>query len=207
MLSTLTVGGVLADGNDIKDQILLEEVPAGEEFLHTLFVAVRSGRRIVIGYQRFGGEAYEKEVSPLAIRLFHRRWYLLAFTGRHTATYSLDRMKSVRMTDHPLEQPEGFSPQQYFSEYFGVLTDETPLQHDVLRAWGRQADYLRTLPLHHSQHEIGSTEQYTDFAFDIRPTADFLAELLSHGNGIEVLEPAHVRQRMKEILSESLKKY
>jgi hypothetical protein len=207
MLSTLTVGGVLADGNDIKDQILLEEVPAGEEFLHTLFVAVRSGRRIVIGYQRFGGEAYEKEVSPLAIRLFHRRWYLLAFTGRHTATYSLDRMKSVRMTDRPLEQPEGFSPQQYFSEYFGVLTDETPLQHVVLRAWGRQADYLRTLPLHHSQHEIGSTEQYTDFAFDIRPTADFLAELLSHGNGIEVLEPAHVRQRMKEILSESLKKY
>ena len=102
MLSTLTVGGVLADGNDIKNQILLEEVPAGEEFLHTLFVAVRSGRRIVIGYQRFGGEAYEKEVSPLAIRLFHRRWYLLAFTGRHTATYSLDRMKSVRMTDHPL---------------------------------------------------------------------------------------------------------
>jgi predicted DNA-binding transcriptional regulator YafY len=103
--------------------------------------------------------------------------------------------------------PSDFLPQEYFDEYFGVLTDKTPMAHVVVRTYGNTSNYLRTLPLHHSQHEIGSTEQYTDFAFDIRPTADFLAELLSHGNGIEVLEPAHVRQRMKEILSESLKKY
>lgn len=207
MLSTLTIGGVLSDFKNIKEQILLEEVPAGEQFLRVFFTAIKLDRRIIIGYQRFGCEEQEKELSPLAIKLFHRRWYLLAFTGRHVATYSLDRMKSVRLTSNKLERPAGFSPQRYFSEYFGVLTDDTPLEHVVLRAWGRQADYLRTLPLHHSQQEVKSESDYTDFAFDIRPTHDFLGEILSHGEDLEVIEPESLRQHMKQLVGNMLARY
>ena len=103
--------------------------------------------------------------------------------------------------------PADFLPQEYFSEYFGVLTDKTPMAHVVVRTYGNTANYLRTLPLHHSQCEIATTEHYADFAFDIRPTADFLGQLLSHGDGIEVLEPAHVRQRMREMIARNLKRY
>ena len=44
-------------------------------------------------------------------------------------------------------------------------------------------------------------------AFDIRPTADFLGQLLSHGAGIEVLEPLELRQKMRGLIEESLKRY
>ena len=212
MLSTLTVGGVLLDGMSIKERILLEEVPAGEEFLHTLITAIRQQRRVMMGYQRFGQEGYVKEVSPLAVKLFHRRWYLLAFTGHHMATYSLDRMTSLQLTEHTAEAPEDFSPQRYFSEYFGVLTDGTPLEHVVVRAWGRQADYLRTLPLHHSQREVhqGDGSQgaaYADFSFDIRPTRDFVGELLSRDEGLEVLEPVSLRQQVEELIGRMAARY
>ncbi|MBR4191955.1 MAG: WYL domain-containing protein [Prevotella sp.] len=51
-------------------------------------------------------------------------------------------------------------------------------------------NYLRTLPLHHSQRELESGDHYTDFSFDIRPTDDLLDKLFSYRDSIEVLEPA-----------------
>jgi predicted DNA-binding transcriptional regulator YafY len=132
------------------------------------------------------------------------------------ATYALDRMTKVELTDETFEMPADFSPQDYFSEYYGVLTDDTPLSHVVIRAHRWTPNYLRTLPMHHSQREIApgeithddsSTTPYTDFSFHIRPTADFLGQLLSHGDGIEVLEPQDLREKMRQMIAETLKRY
>jgi hypothetical protein len=207
IFSTLTVHGVLADSASVKERVVLENVPAGVEFLETIIRAIKMGKKIQMEYRRFGAESYEKVVEPYAIKLFHQRWYLLSFTGHHYATYALDRMLSVSMTSEDFEMPADFSPQQYFSEYFGVLTDETPLAHVIVRAHNWTPNYLHTLPLHHSQRELASTDHYTDFSFDIRPTADFLGELLSYGDGLEVLEPLELRQKMKQLIADNLKRY
>ena len=207
MLSTLTVSTVLSDSVSLQERILLENVPAGEEYLQTIIQAIKTNRRLLITYQRFGNESYEKIISPYALKLFHQRWYLLAFTGRHYATYSLDRMLAVSLTDETFEMPDDFSPQDYFSEYFGVLTDETPLEHVVIRAYGRTPDYLRTLPLHATQRELSQTDEYTDFSIDIRPTPDFIGQLLNHADGIEVLEPAAFRLKIREIIEKTLNRY
>ena len=207
MLSTLTVSAVLTDSLSLRDYILLENVPAGQEFLQTIILAIKTRRRIMIQYQKFGFEAGEKLISPYALKLFHQRWYLLSHTGNHFATYSLDRMLMVQITDETFEMPDGFKPESYFTEYFGVLTDETPMAHVVVRAYGKTANYLRTLPLHHSQRELQQTDEYTEFSFDIRPTYDFLSQLLSHGDGIEVVSPDDVREKMRQKIAENLKRY
>ena len=207
MLSTLTVNAALTDSLSLRDYLLLENVPAGQEFLQTIIQAIKTRRRIMIRYQKFGFESGEKLIAPYALKLFHQRWYLLSHTGNHFATYSLDRMQMVQITDETFEVPAGFKPESYFTEYFGVLTDETPMAHVVVRAYGRTPNYLRTLPLHHSQQELESTQDYTDFSFDIRPTADFLGELFSNCPNIEVLEPDDLRRKMKQTLEENLKRY
>ena len=61
--------------------------------------------------------------------------------------------------------------------------------------------------LHPSQQEIASTEHYADFSLDIRPTSDFLGELLRHSDGIEVLEPLTLREKMRQMIAENLKRY
>ncbi|WP_051523316.1 YafY family protein [Prevotella sp. MA2016] len=212
LFSSLAVHGVLSDSVSIKDRVVLESVPAGVEHLGTIIQAIKSGKKILIRYQRFGGEAYDKVVAPYAIKLFCQRWYLLSFTGRHYANYALDRMQSVKLTDENFELPEGFSPQDYFSEYYGVMTTDEPLTHMVVRAHSWAPNYLRTLPLHHSQRELRSGKlpsgsEYTDFSFDIRPTIDFLSQLLSHGDGIEVLEPKEVRQQMLKMIDDTRNRY
>ena len=113
----------------------------------------------------------------------------------------------VELSDETFEMPDDFSPQAYFSEYFGVMTVETPMAHVVVRAHDWTPNYLRTLPLHHSQREIASTDTYTDFSFDIRPTVDFENELKKYGAGIEVLEPLELREKMRQMLHDALNRY
>jgi hypothetical protein len=208
LFSTLTVHGVLADSAAVKERLVLENAPVGEQYLDIIINAIKSNHRLHIGYRKFDTEGYEKVVCPFALKLFHQRWYLLARTEeQQMRLYALDRMTMAELTDESFEMPADFSPQEYFAEYYGVLTDNTPMAHVVLRAHNKTPNYLRTLPLHHSQQEIATTPDYADFSLDIRPTADFLGQLLSHGNGIEVLEPLELREKMRQLIAENLKRY
>ena len=204
MLSTLTTGLTLSDSTAIKDSIILENVPAGYEFLPVLMQAIRQSRTISMRYQKFDSEPYTKPVNPYAVRLFRQRWYLVADNGDHIAVYSLDRMLSATLTKRHFVRPADFSAEAYFAEYFGVTVDGTPLEHVVVRAYGKMANLLRTLPLHQPQLELESHDDYTDFALDIRPSIDFISELLSKIDGLDVLEPASLKQRLRTILEAAL---
>ena len=207
LLSTMTVNAALSDSASIRNQILLEKVPAGEQFLPTIIEAIKLGRSLNLGYQKFGAEPSVRKVEPYTLKLSRRRWYMLVRTQDQFKVFSLDRMFSLEMTDERFEKIKGFSPEAYFAEYFGVLTDGTPLAHIVIRAYGKMASYMRTLPLHDSQRELERTDEYTDYSLDLRPTADFIGELLSYDEGIEVLEPADLRLKIREKLRRMLNRY
>ncbi len=207
MLSTLTVNTVLSDSISLRNRILLENVPAGEEYLQTIILALKTNRRLTITYQRFGHESYETTLSPYALKLFRQRWYILAYTGRHIATYALDRMLSVKISDETFEMPADFSPEGYYAEYYGISTDNTPMAHVVIRAYGSVPNYLRTLPLHVSQKELEQTDEYAVFSYNIRPSIDFVLTLMSYSDGLEVLEPIELRQKICANLQASLKRY
>ena len=207
LLSTMTVNAALSDSASIRNQILLEKVPAGEQFLPTIIEAIKLGRSLNLGYQKFGAEPSVRKVEPYTLKLSRRRWYMLVRTQDQFKVFSLDRMFSLEMTDERFEKIKDFSPEAYFAEYFGVLTDGTPLAHIVIRAYGKMASYLRTLPLHDSQRELERTDEYTDYSLDLRPTADFIGELLSYDEGIEVLEPADLRLKIREKLRRMLNRY
>jgi hypothetical protein len=227
LLSTLTIHGMLADSASVKERVVLEEVPAGLEYLDTLITAIKTNRRVRMGYKKFGAEGYVKTVCPYALKLFHQRWYLLALNdAEQMRIYALDRMTEATLTDETFTMPPHFSPQHYFDEYYGVLADGTPMAHVVIRAHRWTPNYLRTLPLHHSQREITENPEspespekpenpeppapppdYADFCYDLRPTADFLGQLLQQGDGIEVLEPLELRQKMQELTKKAFERY
>ena len=209
MLSTMTVNTALSDSASLKDRIILEDVAKGEEFLQTIIQAMRSNHRLKMGYQKFGTDGYTKTVCPYAVKRWEQRWYMLALNDENNIRkYALDdRMTMLEETDETFEMPADFSPEAYFSEYYGITTDGTPLAHVVIRTSNWVPDYLRTLPLHHSQREVAHTSDYTDFEFDIRPTNDFINKLMFYGESLEVLEPADLRLKIRQKHVESLRKY
>ena len=61
--------------------------------------------------------------------------------------------------------------------------------------------------MHHSQQEVERTDDYSVFILRIRPTYDFLQEILWNGEEMEVLEPLSLRDAMGKKIHGMWNKY
>lgn len=204
LLDSFAVSSLLMDNRSIKDRIMLEEVPSGKQYLDIITKAMRENRQLTIDYEDFFGNTISSlRVNPYFIRLFKRRWYILAFdpSEKTILRFGLDRIKQASIQDTKFKYPTYFSPKEYYSDFYGVFHDKEPLTVR-LKAYREKPNYLRSLPLHHSQREIETCGDYTIFEYTIAPTYDFIQEILSHGNQLEVLSPDSFRLQIKTIIQE-----
>ena len=126
-------------------------------------------------------------------------------SGLYPITLSFDRITSLVLTDEPYSVDPDFDAEAFFSEYFGVMTDDRiPLQRIVLRAFGNERYALRDLPLHPSQQLVEDKGEYVDFELFLRPTSDFLAHILSRGRWVKVISPESIAQRISDMHQEAL---
>ena len=204
LLDSFAVSNLLMDNRSISDRIILEDVPSGRYYLEIITTAMRDNRQIVIDYEDFFGNTIQGlKVNPYFIRLFKRRWYVMALvlSGKEVHRFGLDRIKHIEVLESKFNYPKDFSPQDYYTDYYGVFHDEKPMTIR-LKAYREKPHYLRSLPLHRSQREIESNADYTVFEYKIAPTYDFIQEILSHGNQLEVLSPDTFRQQIIAIIQE-----
>ena len=124
------------------------------------------------------------------------------------ATFSIDRMLEIKVSNEKFKFDEDFDAASYFSDCFGVMLDENSKPEKVvIRAYGFEPYYLRDLPLHHSQRVIQSTEEYSDFELRLKITSDFKTKLLSRGEWIEILEPKALAEEIIEWHQKSIDRY
>lgn len=210
MLSTLSVNNIMADCLTLQDRILLEHIPSGDQQLQTAIEAMKQSRMVLLHYKRYQStDVRHYAVEPYCIKLFHRRWYLLAcFPDKGFGTFSFDRISHIELLDETFQIDKEFSATRYFSECFGVMVDERVVpERVVLRAYGQERHYLRDLPLHPSQHELMETDSYADFEYTLRPTNDFKAHLLSRGQWLIVQSPEWLARDVQQWMKQTLQRY
>lgn len=168
--------------------------------------AMKNNHVVTLAYRSFiNGTLHTFSAEPYCLKMFQKRWYLLArnLDDNCLCIYGLDRMEDMVETKEHFRMPKNFDARAYFSSFYGIVTDETiPMQRIVVRANRQHQHYLRSLPLHPTQKEIFTCKDYADFELTLRPTYDFIMELLHFGNMIEVLEPQSLRQAMKGWVSD-----
>jgi len=210
MLSTMSVGNILRESQSLNSRILLENIPSGGEKLKQIIKAMKECRKISITYRRYGGHAARTfDLEPYCVKLFGQRWYMLGrFDDKGLATFSLDRILEIKISHEKFKFDEDFDAADYFSDCFGVMLDENSKPEKVLiRAYGYEPYYLRDLPLHSSQREIQSTEEYSDFELRLKITSDFKSKLLSRGEWIEILEPKALAEEIVEWHQKTIERY
>lgn len=200
LLDSYSTANALAQNTVLRDRILVEETLSSRNCLTDIMEAMKEDRIVEITHKNFQhSKAYTFPVAPYCLKKFQKRWYLLALSinDNKMRLFALDRIETVQMTDEKFKLPKDFNAKEYFSTFFGVVTDtDVPVERIVLRADCYHQHYLRTLPLHPSQKEIFTCEDYADFELHLRPTYDFCMELLRVGNMIEVVEPLSLRKKM-----------
>ena len=211
LLDSLSISNMLMESGSLKDRIMLENIPAGKEYLQPIINAMKQDYKLMMTYRKFGQTTgYTITVEPYAIKVFKQRWYLLAKDNKRESPtiYALDRILALEETEESFVYPSDFDTETFFKDCYGVIcgTEDNP-QRIVVRAYLPLTNYLRTLPLHHSQKVLKSTPDYTDFEFYLCPTFDFRQELLSQGEEVEVLEPMGFREEMKGIAKKMMERY
>lgn len=206
MLDSFSVGNLIGENLSLKDRILVDQIPSGRDHLTTILEAMKENRVVEIVYKAFTySHAYRFQVEPLCVKLHENRWYMLGHNiAKDTiCLYGLDRIESVEVTDQTFKLPKDFSAVDFFSNYFGIVCDETVApQRIVIRASAEHAPYLNSLPLHHSQRLIEDTGEYADFELYLSPTYDFIMKLLQAGAMIEVLKPDSLRKEVRGWVSD-----
>ena len=202
-LDSFSLGELLLGNASIADKILLEEIPSGREWLEPILKALQENRQIEFEYENFFGVKFSGRVNPLCVKLFKRRWYVLCEVGKdRKRIFSLDRLKSLTLAESRFIYPKDFVPEDYFRDVFGIVAGTGgKVENIVIRTYAELPGYLRSLPMHHSQREIESNKDYTDFSLRLRPSFDFIQELLLHREQLEVLSPQTLRDEMTEIVS------
>jgi hypothetical protein len=195
LIETWSLSNKIANNRQLHDRILTEETPSGQRYLNMIIDAMKNSHTVSFTYNPYEYNPIAYIVKPLYVKVFKRRWYLIALDEKEKEkVYGLDRMSDVCETNQTFQLPKDLDPQGRFAENYGMTIGvEDKTETIVVKVDKIQRNYLRDLPLHESQNEIEIDKKYSLFEFRLKPTVEFIMEIMSYGTRAEIIRPQSLR--------------
>lgn len=211
MLQTLSLSNTIHRQSDLDSRILLDVTPEEKFGMMTVIEAMKREKCIGFDYSVPSADGRtDFVIAPYCLRLWKSDWYLLGLdmeTGS-LRTFDLARIVSIYISTLKFRYPADFSGEEYFKNYFGMHVDsKEPVQTIRMRIYGHARDYIRTMPLHHTQREVQADHEYSVFTYNFVPTADFKRTILSMGHEVEILSPPSLRDSLREDIDKMQSRY
>ena len=156
------------------------------------------------------------------VRYFKQRWYVVGVKNSNAEVdvrklvrcLPFDRISFLKLIceKHPLpaKLKKFLTPENYYEDCFGIYRmEDVPVEQIRIRAFYPEYNYIEEVPLHESQQKVKESKDgmYREYTLTVRPSRDFLQELLWHGRNIIVLKPESLRLEMIGILKDMTKSY
>lgn len=201
----------LAENNDLSSYVLAEHHrPLCSEWLSQLIDAIKHTHPVTFRYLlvRHDNEMTEKKVLPHFLKESNQRWYLLAYEGDTLKTFGVDRIRELRVMDHEtFKRNTSIDVQALFRDCYGIWNQaDIPVEDIELKYDALDGSFLKSMPLHHSQRIVVDTPDEFRVTLRLRITNDFVMELLSRSRSLEVIRPLHLRERVRQVYEEALKR-
>lgn len=189
----------------IRPEIMSDNV----SYLATIIDALKKNNLLNIRYRHNYDTSKEHDynVKPVGVKQFRRRWYLIAeLHDGTTYSYALDRVLSMEIGESSAGTQ--LSVDSLFTDAFGIIREPgVSRENIILRVEREQANYFLALPLHASQHIVEQDEKTVTFELQVAPTFDLIMEILSYGSKVEVLSPLTLRNKIFEIVTDTINLY
>lgn len=202
----------------VEPVILLEnnERLKGLEHITLLHDAIMAREVIIITYKPFLSEEPQTFCfSPYILKEFRNRWFV--FGKRHNTpdgliqNLALDRIEEIANAPkrEKYKTERAFQPQSFFKNMIGVSRNmDSQVEHVVFEAIAQEAPYIQTKPLHESQKEVEhKADGSVVFSIDVIVNYELERDLLGYGEGIIVLSPSHLVEKMQHRISLSIENY
>lgn len=202
IVDRVSIGGNPED-EDIQKYVQFESVVSsgGNEFLPLILEAIRGKKMLWFIYASFiKGVEKPRKVSPLFLKEYRNRWYLICFDKlkNDIITYALDRMKEPKVLEDEASLPVDFDPATYFQDTIGITSYKGKAERIVLKANAVAAKYIASQPFHQSQKRLKETPEFSMFELTVLVSEEFTRNLLGYAGEVEVLEPERLRNLISE---------
>jgi predicted DNA-binding transcriptional regulator YafY len=197
---------------------VLQDAPRDPEFNEHVRQLTRAwaDRRVVeivyegAAYEGKPGERSRRTVRPFLIEpsLQTHALYLIGWDEDRSGmrTFKIERIREVRITPRTFEPPEGATLEQDLRRGWDIIADQPPTRI-VVRFSPAVADRV----METTWHPLQQTERTPDGGMIWRSTVSGVIEIrlwiLSWGDDAEVLEPAELRQQVRDILDRARANY
>ena len=169
----------------------------GLEWLSILVKFINERQVLNIKYQRFESEEKIHIVSPLILKEYENRWYLVAMNHKRNdvITFGLDRIIDVTVSSE-LYKTNKFNAIEYFNDFIGITKpiNNNKVELIELEIENYQANFFKTKYLHHSQKIISETKTHTVFRFNLIINIELIKIIRGLGKDCKVLKPLSLKQ-------------
>jgi len=193
----------------IVEEQLLDTAKSGVILLK-LMEAVKDNRVVSIRYFKPSeGEWSKRDVEPYGLTSKHNSWYLVGYCRKSEGrrTFRIDLIEDVHVLTRKFDFPEEFCLEAYFGDSWGIFSsDET--RRILIKVEPELAYRFKLIAYHPSQKiEEEKDDGSVVVSYKTCGMYEFTAWLLQWADFVEVLEPAEVRQMMREKLERMAGKY
>jgi predicted DNA-binding transcriptional regulator YafY len=144
------------------------------------------------------------------LREYDNRWYLIGYVPERNAhlTFGLERITDAIYTEQKIYSDVVFDSLAFFQYSVGITETKAKKAEKVtIRVNPIPGRLIKTQPLHSSQVVTKDNEDFIEFKFDVYPSPELYAKLLSFGADLEVVSPVKIRNEFKTILEKALNRY
>jgi hypothetical protein len=212
LLSAYHIEGMTELALKHRDKIMLTEAPTGVENVQIILEAIDKKKGIECDYYSFNKKTVKHQLLiPYFLRTWEQRWYLVAEPDNHhhgQSVFALERMDNIRLTKEEMLPSKKITADEFFDGSFGVNhSDDQKPERILIKVYNTQVEYVRALPIHESQKEKETTDEWSIFEYRLVPCFNFYQQLLWHRERLEVLEPLYIREEMKKTIEKMLDCY
>lgn len=204
---------LISETEEMAQIVQVEFLPenAGVKYVSDLFKAIRFRTNVELLYKSVSKEsAVSTLVSPYVLKEYNGQWYLTGYhhKGNRIATFALDRVTSVTMSNSKYILDHSFDATTYFENSIGitVVNGFKPIKV-VLSFTSIQGAYIKARPIHSSQRILKESNSILTIELNVIITHELINKILSYGKEVQVISPQSLKQTIKENLQAALGGY
>lgn len=184
--------------------ILQTELPVDNShnrWLEPIIGSILQKKTMALQYQPFGKDGREHILSPYLLKEYRNRWYVIGYSeqAENILVFALDRIKEIGEAASTFRSDESFIGAKFFEYSLGITQVHDQEPEDIELAFQPlQAEYIRSQPLHQSQHIISENDKEVLIQLKLFITQELVMAILSYGAAVRVLKPESLKNRIKE---------
>ena len=184
----------------------------GIEHFSLLYSAVQNKIPLAITYKGFKSEDSSTfDFHPYYLKEYNNRWFLF---GLHPESWkpdwnvAIDRIVEVQPVSIPFIENEFIDYQDYFSDMIGVSKGEAAVLENVVLHFNQLTGrYMESKSIHETQKHKWLDEATLEVKINVIVNYELERLILSYGDSVRVLEPQHLREKIKERLLKCVENY